>query len=175
MGSSSSYFKVRTSKCHLLNQFVDNIEMKSYVILFAFAASICVTSACKPEPGHCLPGQNCKAGDCCALGTSCETCPNGATANNGKCSGKGNFVCNEVIREWKKLCTSCDVTASNGQKYIAKTSLKDCKKRCEKDNGCKGIEYGKSRGISPHVCLDNYGGKVSHKEDPNFDGYILQD
>jgi len=70
--------------------------MKSYVILFALATSITVTSACQKAPGHCLPGQTCIAGDCCALGTSCETCPNGSTANSQECSGKGEFRCNEA-------------------------------------------------------------------------------
>jgi len=52
-----------------------------------------VRDCVRPEPGHCLPGQHCKAGDCCALGSSCNTCPYGKEHEDHYCAGKGNYQC----------------------------------------------------------------------------------
>jgi len=77
------------------------------------------TSQCvRPEPGHCLPGQHCKAGDCCALGSSCNTCPYGKESNDHECAGKGNFQCKWERRQKSTLGGTPCVQAMNTWKDI---------------------------------------------------------
>ena len=72
---------------------------------------------------------------------------------------------------WNTLCRACDIAGTQGERAKGKMSLSDCKKSCEQEIGCVGIDYGK--GLRLQECYLNLGIYEMHVAHNDFDVYIL--
>ena len=80
------------------------------------------------------------------------------------------FVC-IVAFYWNTLCRSCDIGGTQGEVGKGKISLSECKKLCEEEINCVGIDYGK--GPRLQECYLNLGIYEVHVAHNDFDVYIL--
>ena len=72
---------------------------------------------------------------------------------------------------WNTLCHSCDVTGTQSESSKGKMSIGECKKLCEQEMDCMGIDYGK--GSRLQECYLNLGVYDKHIKHNDFDAYIL--
>ena len=80
------------------------------------------------------------------------------------------FVC-IVAFVWNTLCRSCDIAGTQGEVGKGKISLSECKKLCEQEINCVGIDFGK--GSRLQECYLNLGIYEMHVAHDDFDVYIL--
>ena len=80
------------------------------------------------------------------------------------------FVC-IVAFVWNTLCRSCDIAGTQGEVGKGKISLSECKKLCEQEINCIGIDYGK--GPRLQECYLNLGIYEMHVAHNDFDVYIV--
>ena len=80
------------------------------------------------------------------------------------------FIC-IVAFVWNTLCRSCGISGTLGGVTKGKISLSECKKLCEQEIDCVGIDYGK--GSRLQECYLNLGIYERHVAHNDFDVYIL--
>ena len=78
---------------------------------------------------------------------------------------------------WINVCRFCVFTGASSKYFGNKDkTLTECKEECDKDNNCRGINYGKP-GYSPNCCAGEcwltYGTSLNTKENQGFDSYII--